>query len=272
MRNRLLWLALLLLLPAALMLPVFGQGESVVGVLDDAPRSYLQEAPYLTQCELGCTVADAVREAAGTQIALVNWGDIQNDLNQGTVNASQISRVFSQDRPLATATVTPAALYGMLEHAVSQIQVDPATEQVAEGTEAFDGFCQVSGLFLRYDASAPVGARVMEITLEDGRTLSPEDGTTVLTLAATEYMLTGGYGFAPVDCTPLNFSLSDALADYVSLCRALPEGETERITLIGARNNLIAGRFPRGLLISGLVLLTLFLGVTGIRAKSRREL
>lgn len=269
MRNRQLSAALIFLLAVLLAAPAKAQEGSVVGYLNDAPRSFLQETPYLTQCELGCTVADAVREAAGTQIALVNWGDIQNDLNQGSVTSADISRVFSKDRSLATATVPPDVLFQILEHAVSQIQLDSATERVVAGTERFDGFCQVSGFRFRYDASAPVGSRVVQIILEDGTELTSEGSA--ITLTATEYMLTGGYGFAPVDCTPLGCSLTDALADYVSLRTGLPEGETQRITMIGGRNNLIADKFPGGLLIGVVALLAVFLVFFRMRAKTISE-
>ena len=270
MKKKLFSLLLSLALITALTGSALGAGEEPVGVLEKAPKSYLTQEPYLTQCELGCVAADALRQAAGTQVALVNFGDIQNDLNQGEVTQADMERVFTADQPLAVAEVTGEQLYQILEHAVSQIQVDPNTEQVVEGSEEFDGFCQVSGFTFRYDASAPVGERVVSVTLEDGTKVARESQST-LTLAATEGMLSGGYGFPEVEHQTLDEGLVSALASYVSGHTDLPEGETSRISIIGARQNAIIEMFPRGALVGVLVLCMVFLAMTGLRAKRYQD-
>ena len=271
MKKRLKVAVLAFLLTAALSASAAGaEPQEIITVLDDAPRSYLDETPYLTQCELGCAAADAVRDATGAQIALVNVGDLQNDLNQGEVAWEDVLHVFGENRPLAVAQVTGEALYRLLEHAVSQIRVDPATEQIEEGSEVFDGFCQVSGFTFRYDASAPVGERIVKVVLVDGTEVLPTTDTT-FSLTATEQMLSGGCGFPAVAYESAGIGLADALAGYLEGRSALPEGETARITVIGARNNTIVGLFPKGVLTAGILLLVVFLAFTGLRFKRREE-
>lgn len=270
MQKKLISLLLCLILLTAFTGSALGAGEEPVGILEKAPRSYLTQEPYLTQCELGCVAADAVRQAAGAQVALVNMGEIQNDLNQGEVTLADVERVFTADQPLAWAEVTGEQLYEILEHAVSSIRVDPQNEQIVEGSEKFDGFCQVSGFSFRYDASAPVGERMVSITLEDGTKVERESQST-LTLAATEGMLSGGYGFPQVEHRTLDQGLVSALSDYVSGHTDLPEGDTSRITIIGARQNAIIGMFPRGALVGALVLCMVFLAMKGLRAKRYQE-
>ena len=243
-------------------------GETAVGVLDEAPRSMQQENPWLKQCELGSAAADALRVSGGTQLALLETGALANDLNQGQITREMVDRVFADpDRQLAKAEITPALLGEMLECSVSHIQVDPATEQVEEDSLAFDGFCQISGFQFRYDASAPTGERVTDLWLEDGTRLDLADRQTQLTLTATVELLEGAYGFPAVEYVPLGLSLSDALANYVAQNTALPEGETDRIQVIGARQNTLVSYIPRAWLGLGIAALVLVLAVFRLRGQ-----
>lgn len=246
-------------------------GEELVGRLETAPKSFLTETPYVSQCELGSAAADALRSYAGTDVALVNAGDLQNDLNAGDVTAEDIRRVFREDKELARAEISPAQLYGLLEHAVGQLRVDPNTEKIVEETAAFGGFCQVSGFRFQYDASADPGTRVLSVTLDDGRELSPEDAETRLSLCASAYMLAGGYGFAPVEHETLPGTMSEALEAYVASHSSLPEGGRERIQVLGARRNTIVGFLPRGVWVAGCVVFMGLLALQGLKYKGYRR-
>ena len=267
MKKRLMAAVLTLVLTAALSASALA-GETAVGVLDEAPRPMQQENPWLEQCELGSAAADALRVSGGTQLALLETGALANDLNQGQITREMVDRVFTDpDRQLAQAEITPALLRQMLECSVSHIQVNPATEQVEEDSLAFDGFCQISGFQFRYDASAPAGERVTDLWLEDGTRLDLADRQTRLTLTATVELLEGAYGFPAVEYVPLELSLSDALADYVAQNTALPQGETDRIQVIGARQNTLVGDIPRVWLGLGIAALVLVLAVFRLRGK-----
>ena len=236
-------------------------GEEIAGVLTRTPRAAEEETPYLTQCELGCAVTDAVRYSLGTDIALVSTADLSPGarLPAGAVTEADILSVLAQDEPLARAAVTPAALYALLEAAVSHIQLDTVTERIVPGTEVYAGFCQVSGLTFRYDVSAPVFSRVLEITLGDGTALDRADGTTVLTLGAPENILNGALGLPAADYSLTDETLAGALAGYIGTRTSLPEGRTARIAVVGSRDTPLVGMLPRGALLGGLAVLAVTL-------------
>lgn len=270
MRKAACRIALVLLLAALLSAPAFAQ-ETVVGTLDRAPQPMNTEHPQYDQCQLGSICADAFRACAGTDIALVNTGDLDGNLFQGDVTAQEICDVFPYDRALAVATVTPRQLYGLLEQSVSGVVLDLSTERVDEAASAYGGFCQISGITLRYDASAPVGERVLEVKLPDGTSLSPEDNTTPLTLCASRFMLEGGYAFPETTAQALPYTQTEALADYVSTRRDLPEDDQKRIVVVGARQSEILGVAPKEMILVCCLLLCVALVSSRMKLNRYRD-
>ena len=270
MRKAACRIALVLLLAALLSVPAFAQ-ETVVGTLDRAPKPMNTEHPQYTQCQLGSVCADAFRACAGTDIALVNTGDLDGNLFQGDVTMQEICEVFPYDRELAVASVTPRQLYGLLEQSVSGVVLDTSTERVDEAASAYGGFCQISGFTLRYDASAPVGERVLEVNLPDGTSLSPEDNTTPLTLCASRFMLEGGYAFPETTAQALPYTQTEALADYVSTRRDLPEDDQKRIVVVGARQSEILGVAPKEMILVCCLLLCVALVSSRMKLNRYRD-
>ena len=240
--------------------------EEPVGVLRTAPRSLLQEEPFVRSCQLGSAAADAVRVLAGTDIALVNAGDLVNDLNAGTVRREDVRNVFASDQPLGTARLTAAQLRTLLEHAVARVTVDPVTEKIDGEESRFEGFCQVSGFRFQYDASAPPGERVLQIVDEDGDPL-PD----TVTVCAAVCMLEGGYGFDPVPFEPLDATLADALEAYLREYTVFPSLDKERITVIGVRIPMLGTGITRGVLFAGSAVLIGFLAYYRMRRRSYQE-
>lgn len=267
MRRLALRIVPALLLTALLTIPAFAQ-DAVIGTLDRAPKPVGTEHPWYAQCQLGSVCADAFRACAGTQIALVNTGDLDDNLFQGEVTMQEICGVLPYDRALATATITPQQLCQLLEQSVSRVTLDPSTERVDEAASAYDGFCQISGFTLRYDASAPLGERVLDVTLSDGTKLSRDDAAMQLTLCASRYLLDGGYGFPVTESVPLSFTQAEALADYVSAHRDLPEDDQKRIVVVGARQAEILGIAPKEMIL--VCCLLLFVPLVGVQTKMRR--
>lgn len=261
MKKKFLAAVIAVLLAVALSAPALA-AESV-GSLNKAPRSMEQESPYITQCELGCVVADALRSAGETQIALVETSMIAADLPQGNITRADVEKIFSADEKLVLATISSRQLYALLENSVAAISVDSATERIdMETAKQNQAFFQVSGFTFRYDASAPVGERVVSVRLDDGTELEQMDSDTTITVTAPEHLLDG---------ERLDISCVDALCGYLSRHTELPEGETERISVIGARENTIVGMFPRWLLVVGIAVLAALLAVSGLRLKHRKE-
>ena len=244
----------------------FAREAEPVGVLSAAPKSFLLEEPYVRQCQLGSAVADAVRAAGNTDVALVNTGDLANDLNSGAVTRADVEHMFTEDRPLATARLSPEALRAILEHSVSRVTVDHVTEQVMPEESRFDGFCQVSGIRFQYDATAPAGERILSVSREDGSPLAE-----TVTVCAAAYMLDGGYGYSPVPREALGMTLADAVESYIRGHTSFPSSDRVRITAAGIRVPMLGTGITRGTLFAGCLVFMGFLVFYRMRRKAYQE-
>lgn len=207
-------------------------------------------------CALGSLTADAIRSLADTQFAIVNAGDLDGGLWQGEMSHSDVATVFANDRELAKARLSAASLKELLETLLSHVTLDAESELIDREASRFDGFPNISGFYLRYDASAAVGERVVSVTLDDGAALDLGDTETLYSLAAPEYMLAGGYGGGVADSSQLGFTLSDALFTYIlRFGRELTELNWQRVTVIGANENNITGMLPIPALLIGVCVL-----------------
>lgn len=156
----------------------------------------LQEVP------IGNLLADALRLRYGTQIALMNGGGIRAPLPSSYAPADVTLRrnsagyasgppydlvmgdvytVLPFGNVAVTRTITGSQLLGALEHSVSSIP------------GANGKFLQVSGLRFTYSASAPVGARIVSASLDDGTAISAA-GTYSVVLP--DFVNAGGDGYS----------------------------------------------------------------------------
>ncbi|SDG20336.1 bifunctional metallophosphatase/5'-nucleotidase [Thalassobaculum litoreum] len=130
----------------------------------------------------GNLVADASREATGADIAIANGGGIRGDTLYPA--GTQITRkMVLTELPFGNTTVK-------LE--VTGKQVREALEHGVSGIEDGQGrFPQVSGMTYSFDASKPVGQRILQVLVHD----QPLDDNKVYTLATNDYVGTGGDGY-----------------------------------------------------------------------------
>lgn len=261
---------LLVVTVLSLSLPVSAGGE-VVMELQNAPRPMSEEHPAYQQCQLGSLCADAQRAWAGSDLALVCLDELGGDLPRGSVTRDDVQQAMHLDRLLALAEITPKALWLILEQSVSRVALDLETELIDEEASQYEGFCQISGMTIRYDVSAPVGERVLEIRLEDGFALSKEDDTTVYTLCASEYLLSGGYGFPEVNHRSLNGTQTEALSRYLSEGNRLSDEAGDRITVVGARQGNILGVLSPEMLFVGCAVLCVFCVLSGRKLRRYQE-
>lgn len=222
---------------------------------------------YTEECSLGAATADAVRAAAGTDLGLVNSGDLYRNLLAGECSWENIQNSFSQDRPLAKTEVTPAQLFELLEISVSH-QVLDEDYHIDAAASSFEGFLQVSGLTFQYDMSAHACERIYSVYLADGTRLEAEDTETVLTLAAPVYMLSGGYGYPALPSEEIGLTQAEALAEYIAAgqltSRYAPEG---RIEALGTADSTLIHRYPLIATISILLVILIVFGMTNRRIK-----
>nr|WP_225937852.1 5'-nucleotidase C-terminal domain-containing protein [Myxococcus sp. RHSTA-1-4] len=130
-------------------------------------RSYDAESP------LGSVLADALRELAGADVALLNSGGLRAELPAGELTYGALYEVLPFDNTLAVVTVSPPELRRLLEAAY-----------------AHKSIYQVSGLKVRV-ATCNGAPRLASVTLPDGRPL-PAQGR--FRVAMPDFLARGGGG------------------------------------------------------------------------------
>jgi 5'-nucleotidase len=166
---------------------------------------------------LGNLVADAMRFAGGSVVAIQNGGGVRADIAAGDVTVGTTFNVLPFTNLVKTApAVTAAQLKGVLEHSVAKA----STKGDVDGR-----FAQVSGMRVVYDTSRAAGDRVLSITLEDGTQLVANGqvvaGAGTVSLATIDFTANGGdgYPFAALgvqfDNAVNTITYQEALADFI---------------------------------------------------------
>jgi 5'-nucleotidase len=136
------------------------------------------------ETNIGNFVADAYRNAANADVALVNGGSIRADLtyNIGTLTKRDVLSILPFNNPIVKVEISGKTLREVLEHGVARSAEDNEPGR----------FPQVSGMSFKFDTTKPVGSRVLEI-LVSGKTL---DETKNYTLATSDFLVSrGGDGY-----------------------------------------------------------------------------
>jgi len=179
-------------------------------------------------CEslIGDVVTDALRDARGTDFALMNSGGIRADLTCPTVDDAgdfcpsftpppypitrgQVNAALPFGNISVVATIDGATLKAMLENGVSQMP------------EPDFRYPQVSGLCFTYDIEAAAGSRVTTAVRQaaDGSCSgAPIDLTAAssYTLATNNYVVAGGDGYPVVADVVMTGNLDQHVADWLS--------------------------------------------------------
>jgi 2',3'-cyclic-nucleotide 2'-phosphodiesterase (5'-nucleotidase family) len=152
---------------------------------------------------LGRLIADAQRNIAKTDVAMVNNGGIRADLGAGVATYGDLFRVEPFQNRLLRVVVSGKALRAALEHAVRGDRPD----------------AHVAGIEVWYDSRKPAGRRIMKLRLADGRGV---DGDGRYTLAVSDFLGSGGGGYTMLRGLPsgdVGMTDLDALIQYLSVLR-----------------------------------------------------
>ncbi|MFO1540427.1 MAG: bifunctional metallophosphatase/5'-nucleotidase [Chloroflexota bacterium] len=219
----------------AMLAPYRAQLADALGVVEGTAAAEILRADpcggdtgRLCASALGALVADALRAAYGTQIALMNAGGIRADLTCPLadlptdtcppvepggpipITFGQVVGVLPFGNLAVTLTVRGSELRTILENAVSQ-------------APAPDGrFPQVSGICLTYDIAAEPGDRIVSVVADDdaGTCAGPEldlSDAVTYTLATNEYVTAGGDGYPVLaDRDVTREPLEDVVAAWIS--------------------------------------------------------
>lgn len=166
------------------------------------PEAMRRQGP---QYALGNLIADAQRDAAKSDIAVMNNGGIRTDLRAGPATYGTFFEISPFANMLVRMTVSGADIRSYFERVVGAPSVR----------------AHISGAMVKYDASKPAGQRIVDITVGG----QPLDAAKTYTIAMSDFMSTGGDGLSltgPAQRTePLGIIDLDALLSYV---QRLPGG------------------------------------------------
>ncbi len=188
---------------------------------------------------IGNYIADILRAKHKTDFAIQNGGGIRDSFPARTYNpaATGLVRtgtgpldvtlgdaftVFPFGNQLATTVVTGANLWKALENGVG-------------GNYPNDGrFPQISGFKFSFDASKPVGSRIVEVTRLDGTAIAKDDKE--YTLTTLDFLIYGGDGYANV-FSPSKAKVQGALLDaFVEALRAdMAAGKVTQVPAVDGR-------------------------------------
>jgi 5'-nucleotidase len=173
------------------------------------------EANRTGETNVGDFVADALREAVGADVALINGGSIRADtvFEPGALSKHDVLAILPFGTEVVKIEVSGATLRRALEHGVSQ------SEAGAEPGR----FPQISGLRFSFDSRLAPGSRVTKVTINN----QPLDDKKSYTLATNVYLLGGGDGYDMFKGARLLTKQGAGLADSEILRKAIqraPQG------------------------------------------------
>lgn len=198
-------------------------GETVanVNVKLEGNRLYVRTQ----ETNLGNLIADALRYALDTDIALTNGGGIRATIEAGNVKRKDIYAAFPFDNTAVKVVLTGAEIKAALEHSVRLFNPDDI--KASEN----GGFLHVSGLTFTFDPTKPAGGRVQEVVI-NGAALEADKTYTV---ATNDFIAAGGDGYEMFSTDKIEFNSNDeyatVLLDYLKAGKEIPVVE-DRIKVL----------------------------------------
>jgi 5'-nucleotidase len=203
------------------------------------PRGGTPAVERSGETPMGNYIADLMRAKYKTDFALQNGGGIRDTfpaktyipadttlVRTGTgaldVTLGDAFTVFPFGNQVATTVVTGENLWKALENGVG-------------GNYPGDGrFPQISGFKFSFDASKPLGSRIVEVTKTDGTPIAKD--SKVYTLTTLDYVIYGGDGYLNV-FSPVEAKVKGALLDiFVDALKAdMAAGKVTQVPVADGR-------------------------------------
>jgi 2',3'-cyclic-nucleotide 2'-phosphodiesterase (5'-nucleotidase family) len=150
---------------------------------------------------MGALVTDAIREQAGSDIAVQNTGGVRADIAPGRITKRSCLTVLPFENMVVNATMKGSLVWRMLEGKVSRYAVG----------------LFVSGVTVQYDPTRPQGQRVVSVQVGG----APLDTTKNYTVAMTNFLSEGNSGMSVMREVPedniyaTRYSDRESLENYV---------------------------------------------------------
>lgn len=193
--------------------------DMVVGYSDiswNGERAFVRTS----ETNLGNLVADVIRAAVGSDIAVTNGGGIRASIHPGEIKVADIYNVLPFDNTLVVVEMLGMDIIEALEHSVRLLP------------EQNGGFLQVSGLTFEVDPNAQPGGMVINVKV-NGERIAPSKYYTV---ATNDFLAAGGDGFETFMNAKLvaetGIMLRDVMVDYISAQQSVQEPEGGRIIIL----------------------------------------
>jgi len=172
------------------------------------------------ETNIGNFVADAYRNAASADVALVNGGSIRADLtyNPGALTKRDVLSILPFNNPIVKVEITGKTLRETLEHGVARS---------GTGEDGEPGrFPQISGMSFKFDTTKPAGSRVSEI-LVGGK---PLDESKTYTLATSDFLVSrGGDGYTMFKDAKVLINATNAAKDSDVFEKAIKDSPNQTI-------------------------------------------
>ncbi|MEG1710544.1 MAG: 5'-nucleotidase C-terminal domain-containing protein [Clostridia bacterium] len=165
-------------------------GKSEVTMTSSRKYARSQEIP------LGNFVADVFRAASGADVTIVNGGGLRADLKAGDIRINDVIAIMPFSNTHQVKEITPAILYAAIENGTGQTVLN-AEKTWTDQKKLYGKFPQIAGMQYAVDFSKEAGDRVtIWLQKDNGVILDKNDTTRVLTVSASNFMLSGGDGYA----------------------------------------------------------------------------
>lgn len=204
--------------------------HKVVGFAPCDLEMQYDESSQIRDTPMGDLVTDAIRQKGGTQLGFSAIGLINEKLYAGAIVGADVFRSFPYGYDpltglgfkLVKITVDGASLIGGIEGALSFLGVSE------------DYFPQVSGMTFTYDASRPIGSRVMLSSIRvGGKTFNPSAKYTI-TVDEGLYGLLPLLGVIPTYAEPMSDYEYIVVKDYIrqkGVVAYRPEGRIRDVSV-----------------------------------------
>ena len=153
-----------------------------IGTLD-APLDSRRNVVRAEEATMGNLIADAMRDATGADIAIMNGGGIRGDTTYDA-GKTLTRRDILTELPFGNTTVVTE-----LPGSQVLLALENGVSQVEKGAGRFP---QVSGVSYVFDAAAEPGSRISEVIVGG----APLEADRLYKVAVNDYILGGGDGYA----------------------------------------------------------------------------
>ncbi len=156
---------------------------------------------------MGEWVCDIMRQKTGAQIAIQNGGGLRTSISKGDLTVGTMYGLMPFDNTMVVARLTGAQVREAIENGLGNEKIS---------------FGQLSGVYVSYDLSKPFGQRILDVVMENGAPLDPNQYYTVV---ANDFMFSGGDNYTVLkqgkEIKDTGIPVRDSIIEYVKKLKVI---------------------------------------------------